>query len=29
VKNLYPEGLRKMSLITGNVYCLHQMTLFS
>ncbi len=29
VKNLYPERLRKMSVIIGNGYCLHLMTLFN
>jgi hypothetical protein len=28
VKNLYPERLRKMSVIIGNGYCLRLMTLF-
>ncbi len=29
MKNLYPERLRKMSMITGNGYCLRLMTLFN
>jgi hypothetical protein len=29
LKNLYPERLRKMSMIISNGYCLHLMTLFN
>jgi hypothetical protein len=29
MKNLYPEHLRKMSVIIGNGYCLRLMTLFN